>query len=128
MRGAGGARRSVSLARGESELLEQVERRVDRVNTRFAEELGEYQSNAKLALSLTESSTRFQQALAEGDWERAERTVNRLAEVYKYRVILAADREGAVLASGNAPRGPKSLARTRARSSQSCSQGSRYSA
>jgi hypothetical protein len=94
----------------ESELLEQVERRVDRVNTRFAEELGEYQSNAKLALSLTESSTRFQQALAEGDWERAERTVNRLAEVYKYRVILAADRQGVVLASGNAPRGPKSLA------------------
>jgi adenylate cyclase len=93
----------------ESELLEQVERRVDRVNTRFAEELGEYQSNAKLALSLTESSSRFQQALAEGDWERAARTVNRLAEVYKYRVILAADREGVVLASGNAPRGPKSL-------------------
>jgi adenylate cyclase len=94
----------------ESDLLRQVERRVDRVNARFAEELGEYQSNARLALSLTESSTRFQQALATGDRERAERTVARLAEVYKYRVILAADRSGIVLAAGNAPRGPKSLA------------------
>ena len=94
----------------EKELLEQVERRIDRVNTRFGEELGEYQSNAKLALSLTESSSRFQQALAEGDWERAERAVKRLAEVYKYRVILAADRNGQLLATGNAPRGPKSLA------------------
>jgi adenylate cyclase len=94
----------------EGDLLRQVERRVDRVNARFAEELSEYQSNARLALSLTESSTRFQQALATGDRERAERTVARLAEVYKYRVILAADRNGIVLAAGNAPRGPKSLA------------------
>jgi adenylate cyclase len=94
----------------ESDLVAQVERRVDRVNASFAEELGEYQSNAKLALSLTESSTRFQQALEEGDRERAQRTVNRLAEVYKYRVILAGDREGGLLATGNAPRGPRSLA------------------
>ena len=94
----------------EANLLSQVERRVDRVNTRFSEELEEYQSNARIALSLTESSTRFQQALAERDATRATRTVGRLVEVYKYRVILVADDKGALLASGNAPRGPKSLA------------------
>jgi adenylate cyclase len=93
----------------EADLLRQVERRVDRVNARFAEELEEYQANARVALSLTESSTRFQQALATHDPVRAERTVLRLAEVYKYRVILAADEDGVVLSAGNAPRGPKSL-------------------
>jgi adenylate cyclase len=93
----------------EAELIRQVERRVERVNARFAEELEEYQANARVALTLTESSTRFQQALATHDPVRAERTVARLAEVYKYRVILAADDEGVVLAAGNAPRGPKSL-------------------
>jgi adenylate cyclase len=96
--------------RAESELLMQVERRVDRVSTSFAEEVEEYQSNARLALSLTEGSGRFAQALAAGDVERADRMVKRLAGVYKYRVILASDRHGALLASGNAPRGPTSLA------------------
>jgi adenylate cyclase len=94
----------------EAELLRQLERRVDRVSTTFAEEIGEYQSNARLSLSLTESSGRFAQALANRDVARAERMVKRLAGVYKYRIILAADAQGVVLASGNAPRGPKSLA------------------
>src|SRR5690349_19763201 len=94
----------------EAELLRQLERRVDRVSTSFADELEDYQSNAKLALSLTESSGRFAQALADRDVARAERMVKRLADVYKYRVILAADAQGAVLAAGNAPRGPTSLA------------------
>jgi adenylate cyclase len=93
----------------ERDMLAQVERRVDRVNTRFAEELEEYQSNARLALTLTLSSTRFQKALAERDPERAERWISRLAEVYKYRVILAADSDGVLVAAGNAARGPKSL-------------------
>jgi adenylate cyclase len=94
----------------EAELLRQLERRVDRVSTTFAEEIEEYQSNARLALSLTESSGRFAQALANRDVARAERMVKRLAGVYKYRVILAADAQGVVLAAGNAQRGPKSLA------------------
>ncbi|HEY3496198.1 MAG TPA: adenylate/guanylate cyclase domain-containing protein, partial [Polyangiaceae bacterium] len=94
----------------EANLLSQVQRRVERVNTRFAEELEEYQANARVALSLTESSTRFQQSLATRDPQRAMRTVARLADVYKYRVILASDERGVVMASGNAPRGPKSLA------------------
>lgn len=93
----------------EVDMLSQAERRVDRVNTSFAEEVEEYQSNARLALSLTESSTRFQQALATRNTERATRSVERLAEVYKYRIILASDAGGAVLASGNAARGPRSL-------------------
>src|SRR5690349_7478444 len=77
----------------ESDLLKQVVRRVDRVSTRFAEELTEYQTNARLALTLTDSSTRFQQALATRDGARAARSVDRLAEVYKYRVILVSDSE-----------------------------------
>jgi adenylate cyclase len=93
----------------EADLLRQVERRVDRVSARFAAEFEEYQSNARVALALTESSSRFQQALATRDPERAARSVQRLAEVYKYRVILAADDAGSVLASGNAARGPASL-------------------
>jgi adenylate cyclase len=40
---------------------------------------------------------------------RAERTIERLAEVYKYRTILASDDGGVLLASGNAARGPASL-------------------
>jgi len=94
----------------EQDMLAQVERRVDRVNTRFAEELDEYQSNARLALSLAENSTRFVQALATHDPQRAERMVQRLAEVYKYRTILAADDMGVILAAGNAEHGPASLA------------------
>jgi adenylate cyclase len=93
----------------EADLLRQVERRVERVSARFSAEFEEYQSNARVALALTEASTRFQQALATRDKERAARSVQRLADVYKYRVILAADAEGAVLAAGNAARGPKSL-------------------
>ena len=96
--------------KAESELLMQLERRVDRVSTSFAEEIEEYQSNARLALSLTEGSHRFVQALANRDAERAGRMVQRLAAVYKYRVILASDAQGVLLASGNAPRGPSSLA------------------
>jgi adenylate cyclase len=93
----------------EIDMLSQAERRVDRVNISFAAEIEDYQSNARLALSLTESSTRFQQALATKDPLRAARSVERLAEVYKYRTILASDDGGALLASGNAARGPKSL-------------------
>jgi len=94
----------------ERDMLAQVERRVDRVSTRFTEELDEYQSNARLALSLAESSGRFTQALATHDPVRAARMVERLAEVYKYRTILAADDAGVILAAGNAERGPTSLA------------------
>jgi adenylate cyclase len=94
----------------ERTLLEQVTRRVDRVSPNFAEELAEYQKNARLALTLTTSSTAFQRALSTRDPERAERFVNRLIEVYKHRIILVADDAGAILAKGNAERAPKSLA------------------
>jgi len=44
--------------RAETELLAQVERRVDRVSTSFAEELEEYQSNARaLTASFRRSPT-----------------------------------------------------------------------
>jgi adenylate cyclase len=93
----------------EDEMLRQVERRVDRVNTTFTEEIGEYQSNARVALSLAESSGRFARALATHDPEMARRMIERIAEVYQYRTILASDLEGSLVASGNATRGPRSL-------------------
>lgn len=80
----------------EKELLLQVERRVDRVSTTLAEEIEEYQSNARLALSLTEGSARFVQALANRDAQRAHRMVQRLAGAYRYRVILASDAQAAL--------------------------------
>src|SRR5687767_14159357 len=85
--------------------LEQVGRRVDGANRRFEDELDDYQRNSRLALTLADLTPRFQKALAERDVERAKRFVDRLAEVYKYRVIAAADAQGAVLARGNAERG-----------------------
>ena len=93
----------------ESELLRQLERRVDRVSVSFGEEIDEYQSNAHLALSLTEASNRFAIALGNRDFERASRMVQRLVGVYKYRVILASDVKGELLAIGNTTRGPTSL-------------------
>jgi adenylate cyclase len=93
----------------EDEMLRQVERRVDRVNTTFTEELDEYQSNARVALSLAESSTRFARALSTHDPEMARRMIDRIAQVYRYRSILAADVQGSLVASGNATRGPRSL-------------------
>jgi adenylate cyclase len=83
----------------------QVERRVDSANRRFESELEEYQRNSRLALTFADLTPRFQGALAERNVERAQRFVDRLAEVYKYRLITAADAEGGVLARGNAERG-----------------------
>jgi adenylate cyclase len=87
------------------QVLEQVERRVDGANRRFESELEEYQRTSRLALTFADLTPRFQKALAERDQERAKRLIDRLAEVYKYRVITAADAQGVVLARGNADRG-----------------------
>ena len=93
----------------ERDMLDQVERRVNGTNRRFGTELDEYQANAKLALSLVEHGTKFQQALAAHDPAGAERMVKLLADVYKHRIILASDNQGVVLARGNVDRGPASL-------------------
>jgi adenylate cyclase len=85
--------------------IEQVERRVDSANRRFESELDDYQRNSRLALTFADLTPRFQKALAEGDPERAQRFVDRLSEVYKYRVIAAADARGVLLARGNMDRG-----------------------
>jgi hypothetical protein len=81
--------------------IQQVERRVDSANRRFESELDDYQRNSRLALTFADLTPRFQKALAEGDPERAQRFVDRLSEVYKYRVIAAADAHGVLLARGN---------------------------
>jgi adenylate cyclase len=85
--------------------LEQIERRVASANRRFEDELDDHQRNSRLALTFADLSSRFQKALAERDVERAKRFVDRLAEVYKYRIIAAAAADGTVLARGNADRG-----------------------
>jgi adenylate cyclase len=85
--------------------LAQVERRVEGANRRFESELEDYQRNSRLALTFADLTPRFQKALAEGDPERAQRFVDRLSEVYKYRVITAANAQGVVLARGNTDRG-----------------------
>jgi len=89
----------------EREELEQVERRVDAANRRFESELDDYQRNARLALTFADLTPRFQAALATREPDRAQRFVDRVAEVYKYRIIAAADAQGVVLARGNAERG-----------------------
>lgn len=89
----------------ERNLLAQVERRVDGANRRFEAELEEYQKNSRLALTFGDLSPRFQRSLAEGDPAGAVRFVDRLAEVYKYRLIAAADAKGVVQARGNVDRG-----------------------
>ena len=101
---------AVLRSRGaERDMLDQVERRVNSANRRFGEELDEYQANARLALTVTEHGTKFQQALAAHDGPGAERMVKLLGDVYEHRVILASDARGAVLARANADRGPASL-------------------
>jgi adenylate cyclase len=93
----------------EKDMLAQVERRVNATNRRFTEELDEYQANARLALSMSEHGTRFQQALAAHDPAGVDRMVKMLADVYQHRVILVADDHGVILARANAERGPASL-------------------
>lgn len=93
----------------ESELLEQVGRRVDGANRRFESMLDEYQKNSRLALSFASQSPWFQKALENRDQGRTGRFVDQLAEVYKHRIIIASDSQGRILAAGNAERGPKAL-------------------
>ncbi len=95
----------------ERELLQQVERRVDGANRRFEAAIDENQKNSRLALSFAAQSPWFQKALESGDRERVARFVSQLASVYKYRIIIAADHAGRILAAGNAERGPASLDR-----------------
>ena len=94
---------------GERDMLEQVSRRVDASNRRFGEELDEYQANAKLALSVAEHGTKFQQALAAHDSAGAARMVQLLGDVYQHRIILASDARGVILARANAEHGPGAL-------------------
>jgi adenylate cyclase len=86
----------------EKELLTQVERRVNGVNRRLGAELDEYQDNAKLALSLVQHSSRFQQALAKRDPAGAEPLMETLSEVYQEPSILGIDMGGVIVSMANA--------------------------
>ena len=89
----------------ESELLQQVQQRMDAANLAFADEYDDYQKNALLALTLTEQSGRLQKVLAERDAAAVSRFVDRLASAYKYRLVVAADSVGQIVAVGNPERG-----------------------
>src|SRR5688572_24295116 len=65
--------------------LEQIERRMSSANRRFEDELDDHHRNSRLALTFADLTPRFQKALAERDVERAQRYVDRFAEVYKHR-------------------------------------------
>jgi adenylate cyclase len=93
----------------EATLLDQATRRVDRVNSALATEVEESRSYAKLALVLVQHADKFQQALAAHDRAGAEHLVNLLADVYRSRIVLAADAKGDLVAVGNPKRAPKSL-------------------
>jgi adenylate cyclase len=93
----------------ETTLLDQATRRVDRVNASFAAEMDDTRANTKLALVLVEHAGKFQQAILAHDAAGAERLVHTLADVYKYRIVLAADAQGDLVAVGNPARAPKSL-------------------
>ena len=109
----------------ETTLLDQATRRVDRVNSTFAAEIQEQEANAKLALTFAHDATKFQQALAAHDSAGAQRLVGMLADVYKYRIVLAADAQGDLVAVGNPKRAPKSLRPDASPPSPSCSRASR---
>jgi adenylate cyclase len=79
------------------------------VNSTFAAELEDSRSNARLALALAQHAVRFRQALAAGDKAGAQRLVDTLADVYKYRIVLASDAQGNLVAVGNATRAPRAL-------------------
>jgi hypothetical protein len=93
----------------ETTLLSQATGRVDRVNGAFAAEMEDFQQNARLALVMTEHAGRFQQALASHDHAGAERLVSTLADVYKARIVVAADATGERLAFTSLKRAPLSL-------------------
>jgi adenylate cyclase len=93
----------------ESTLLDQATRRVDRVNTSFAAEIEESRINARLALALVQHANKFQQALAAHDATGTDHLVGMLADVYKHRIVIAADSHGDIVSVGNPARAPKSL-------------------
>jgi adenylate cyclase len=86
----------------EKELLAQVERRVNGINRRLGAELDEYQDNAKLALSLVQHSSRFQQALAKRDPAGADQLMKTLSDVYREPSILAIEMEGVIVSMAHA--------------------------
>ena len=93
----------------EDDLLSTVQRRVNGANKQFGSVLDDYQTNSRLALTLAQHANKFQAALAAHDPAGASKMVERLGEVYPYRMILAADAQGALMAAANAANAPKSL-------------------
>lgn len=94
----------------EHEILEEAGEHAREVGERFDETIDDRESNARLALTFASQGNRFQQALADRDPEPVQRFVDRLGAVYKHRIILASDEQGAILGrAAGISGGPTSL-------------------
>jgi adenylate cyclase len=93
----------------EQRILEEAAQTIDAVGERFDDTVEEYEKNARLALTFAAESGWLQRGLSVRDAERAARFADRLAAVYKHRVILVADAAGVILAGAKVERGPASL-------------------
>lgn len=95
----------------ESDMLEQVGRRMNGTNRRFNIELDEDQSSEMAAVSLVASSSEMPQALASHDTAGAVRLVKALGDAYPRGVVLATDAKGVAVAKANDDGGPASLSK-----------------
>ncbi len=93
----------------ERDMVQQVERRIERSNRRFDIEYEEDATASDVALSLIAQQPRFQQALATRDGAAAAPIVKTLADFYQDSIVLASDARGVLLTKINAARGPASL-------------------
>lgn len=89
----------------EQEMLRDAREEVAAAEARVEDDLTDTLSGARLALDLVAQSSWLQRGMAEGRAEPVERSVERLAKAYKYRIVLAVDAQGRVLAQGNRDRG-----------------------
>ncbi len=83
------------------ELLDQAEQKVDDSNQQFDAQLEQDERAGQLALELVAQATGFSQALATRDHAKVSAAVKLLVSAYQYRIALAADRTGAVVAEAD---------------------------
>ncbi|MBS2031390.1 MAG: adenylate/guanylate cyclase domain-containing protein [Deltaproteobacteria bacterium] len=95
----------------ESDLLSQVQRRVDRVGRSFDAEVEEDQGCARTELTLATRDPGFRAALARGDANGVQPLVAALGKLDLDTLVVVSDAQGKVLAASGEPgRAPKQLA------------------